>query len=153
MSLPLATIERLSARVAEPIESEEELALAREVLEAASDEVRHYGRNWLTPEDAPAVAITITVAAAARGYINPSGLSMERSDAVTFNRTDEFASGTALTKSEQKILKVYSRRGGITSTSMYSDVALRHRSSRAPEWRGYAPFLDGTKPFPLGRGI
>lgn len=152
MSLPLATIERLAARVAEPIESDEEIALAREVLEAASDEVRHYGRNWLTPEDAPAVAITITVAAAARGYLNPSGLSMERSDAVTFNRLDDYAAGTALTKSEQKILKVYSRRGGITSTSLYNDVALRHRSSDSPQWRGYAPSVDGTKPFPLGVG-
>lgn len=151
MSLPLATIEQLAARVAEAIETPEEIALARAMLEAASANVRHYGRNWLTPEAAPAVAVTITVAAAHRGYINPDGLESERADAVSIKRHDEYNVGVALTLEERNILKAYSRRGGIMSAGLHNDIALRTRSSHLDAAdRGYAPMLDRTKPFPLG---
>lgn len=151
MAEPLATVERVAARAGEKIETPEEVALAREMLEAASNEVRHYGRNWLRPEDAPAVAVTITVAAAARGYLNPGGIGTERADAVNFGRGDEYTKGTELWPSEIRMLRPFSRQGGIQSASLFNDVSITARSDRrGREDRGYAPTLDGTKPFPLG---
>lgn len=151
MAQPLATIERVAARAGEKIETPEEVALAQEMLEAASAEVRHHGRNWLTPEDAPAVAVTITVAAAARGYLNPGGLGSERADAMNFGRADDYTKGTELWPSEIRMLRPYSGRGGIQSASLYNDIALTTRSEAwRVQARGYAPTLDGTKPFPLG---
>lgn len=147
---PLATVERLAARVAEAIETPEEIALAQEMLEAASAEVRHYGRNWPTAEQAPAVAVTITVAAAARGYLNPGGFQMERADAMNLTRGDEYIAGTALTPEERNMLKTYSRRGGVVSAALHNDIVIDPRSAKVIRDRGYAPSHDGTKPYPLG---
>lgn len=147
---PLATIERLAARAAEVIETPEEIALAQSMLEAASANVRFYGRNWLTPEEAPAVAVTITVEAATRGYLNPGGIESERGDAVSYKRGDEYNVGAALTVEEQNQLKTFSRRGGIVSAGLHNDTVLDTRAAKVYYDRGYAPMLDRTKPFPLG---
>lgn len=108
---PLAGITRLAARIGEPIETAEDIALAEEMLEAASAEVRFYGLDWLNEATAPAVAVNITLAAAARGFQNPAGYAKERSDAANLERSEAYARGVELTDSEQRRLKTFTRRG------------------------------------------
>ena len=148
---PLATVARLSARVGEAIESVEELALAGEVLAEASALVRHYGRPWPFPATAPAVATSITVAAAARGYLNPAGYQMERGDMATFNRVEEYASGCALTRAEIAALKEYNVNSGIVSIGLVNNdrpMSTRGAAFGDPGWR---VMNDGNeKPFPWG---
>ena len=102
---------------------------------------------------APEVAVAITAAAASRGYMNPAGYDMERSDMSTFNRIPEYASGTQLTSSEIQMLKPFNRKGGVISVGLTNNDRPRPRSSRRAGFysdRGYAPSADGTKPIPLG---
>ena len=147
----LATPELVSARVGEPIESEEEISLAGAMLMEASAWVRHYGgQPWPTMEVAPAVAVAITAAAAARGYLNPAGFDMERGDMSTFNRVREYAAGTQLTTSEIAMLKPYNRRAGLVGVSLVNTDRPRPAHARRISERGYAPMADGTKPFPIG---
>ena len=148
----LATTEQVAARVGEPIETDEEKALAEAMLMEASAWVRHYGgQTWLTPEVAPAVAVAITAAAAARGWLNPAGFDMERGDMSTFNRVAEYAAGTQLTKAEIAMLKPFNRRAGVVSVGVSNPDRPRPAHGRFSEDRGYAPMADGTKPFPLGK--
>jgi len=149
---PLATRDRLAARVGEPIESAEEIALADEVLAEASALVRHYGRAWPDPETTPAVATAITVAAAARGYLNPAGYQMERSDSATFNRHDEYASGCSLTKAEIAALKVYNLNGGLIAVGFSNPDRPAPRNRANGYDFGWVQVNDGTgdKNFPFG---
>jgi len=148
---PLATIDRLAARVGEEIVTTEELALAEGVLREASTWVRHYGRPWEDVTKVPAAAVDIVVAAAARGYLNPSGFQMERGDSQTFNRLEDFAKGTELTRSEIEVLKPYRVRGSVISLAMSNPDRPLSRNARVYTDRGYAPVNDGNeKPFPLG---
>jgi stage V sporulation protein SpoVS len=152
MATPLASRDRLAARVGEAIETPEEIALADEVLAEASALVRHYGRAWPDPETAPAVATSIAVAAAARGYLNPSGFQMERSDMATFNRTDENAAGCALTRAEIAALKEYNLSGGIVSIGFVNPDRPMPRSGRNAIDLGWVQVNDGIgdKSFPWG---
>lgn len=145
---PLATVERLAARVGEPITDAGDIALAEEVLAEASALVRHYGRAWPDPSTTPAVATAITVAAAARGYLNPAGMQMERSDMATFNRHDEYASGCSLTRAEIAALKEYNINGGIISVGLTGTERPAPRSRRYVE-TNWTPVNDGgDKLFP-----
>lgn len=148
MVAPLATVERLAARVGEPIASAEEIALAEEVLAEASALVRHYGRAWPDPSTTPAVATAITVAAAARGYLNPAGMQMERSDSATFNRSDESAAGCALTRAEISALKEYNIGGGIISIGLTNADRPAPRSGRFVETNWTRVNDGGDKLFP-----
>lgn len=152
----LATVEQVSARVTEPIESAEEKALAEAMLWEASAWVRHYGgQPWPTRAGAPEVASVIAAAAASRGYMNPAGFEMERGDMSTLNRSPEYAAGTMLTASEIAMLSGFSRgRKGLASVSMVNHdrprPAHRNRSDFYRD-RGYVQMNDGNeKPFPLG---
>ena len=151
----LATVEQVAARVAEEISTADELDLADAMLLEASAWVRSYaGQTWADPALAPAVAVAITVAAAARGYMNPAAFLMERSDMSTFNRIPEYAAGTQLTPAEIKMLRPFNRAGGVISVGMTDDIrpAPRHGRRRAGRYedRGYAPDGNGAKPWPLG---
>lgn len=148
---PLAGLDRLAARVGEPIVSDAEIALATEVLAEASALVRHYGLPWPDPTTTPAVAVSITVAAAARGYLNPAGFSSERGDTAMFQRIEEYASGCSLSTAEIAALKEYNPRYGIISLGTFNSD--RPQPKHRDYWpRGYAPVDGGTdnKPFPLG---
>lgn len=151
---PLATVEHVAARSTETIETEEEVALAEAMLAEASAWVRHHGgMSWPTQDSAPEVAVAITAAAASRGYANPLGFSMERSDMTTFNRHPEYAAGTQLSKSEIAILKPFNRRSGVVSVGLSNSDRPAPRAGRKAgrfDDRGYAPMQDGTKPMPLG---
>lgn len=112
--MPLATVERVAARIGEPITSDEDIALANAVLEEASNWVRAYGLDWPNPELAPAVAVSITVSAAARGYQNPGGFESERAEVVTLGRAEDYAKGTELTQAEINMLeRISGRRKGV----------------------------------------
>ena len=149
----LATVEHVRARTAESIETAEELALADAMLLEASAWVRHHGgMAWPTMDVAPELAVAITAAAAARGYLNPGGFDMERSDMSTFDRHPEYAAGTQLSKSEIAMLKPFNRRGGVVSVGLSNSdrPRPRHGSRLSDEDRGYAATAYGGKPIPLG---
>ena len=150
----LATVAQVSARVTEPIESDEEIALAEAMLWEASAWVRHYGgQAWPAMANAPEVAAVITAAAASRGYMNPAGFDMERGDMATFNRIPEYAAGTQLTQSEIAMLTKFKRRPGLMSVSTLNTERPRPARRHGDFYRdrGYVPMNDGNeKPFPLG---
>ncbi|PRB44334.1 hypothetical protein CQ020_03755 [Arthrobacter sp. MYb23] len=113
---PLGTVARVAARVGEPITDPLDVALAVEMLEEASAQVRLYGLPWVDPETAPAIAVTTAIAAAARGYQNPSGLKLERGDAVSLDIDVDYRKGAALTAGEIKMIQMAANtRGRVTS--------------------------------------
>jgi hypothetical protein len=142
----------VAARIGEPISSAEDVQLAASVLNEASEQVRFYAQQpYWTSETAPPVAVAIAVAAAARGYLNPAGMDMERGDMVTFNRTKDYVSGAALTAQEITIVRALGRSGNIRSASLHNCDRPVPRSRTVAEDRGYAPVdWGGNKPFPLG---
>ncbi len=148
---PLATVAALASRVGEPIEGEQDIALADAVLAEASALVRHHADEaWPDGSTVPAVAVAITVAAAARAYLNPSGFQMERGDAVTFNRTEDYAAGAALTRAEINILKSLSRLGNVHSLPLSNPDVIRPRSSAS--LTGWDPCHVDDRPYPAGWG-
>ncbi|WP_029090108.1 hypothetical protein [Brevibacterium album] len=112
---PLATVDQVAARCGEPIELADEIALAESMIEAASAQVRHYGRLWPVASKAPAIARTIATSAAARGYMNPSGYTDERSDSVSLKRADMYAADVQLTPNEIRMLREASGAGSVQS--------------------------------------
>jgi hypothetical protein len=114
----LATVAQVAARIGEPIETVDDVKLAESVLDEASEQIRFYSQQSWTAATAPAVAVTIAVAAAARGYLNPSGYDMERGDMVTFNRSKEYVSGANLTPHEITIIKALGRKGNVRSVGL-----------------------------------
>lgn len=105
---------RLASRIGEPIESEADLSLAEESLDAAWEWVRTYGSlEWsFVDASTPGIARTIALSAAARVFQNPSGFVSERGDSVTFTRYEDFAKGAELTRAEIAALKKVSATGG-----------------------------------------
>lgn len=148
----LATVGQVAARIGEPISSAEDVQLAASVLNEASEQIRFFAQQpFWTSETAPPVAVAICVAAAARGFLNPSGFDSERGDMVTFNRTKEYVSGAALTAQEITIIKALGRTGNVRSASLHNCDRPIPRSRTMAEDRGYAPVdWGGNKPFPLG---
>lgn len=148
----LATVDQVAARLGEAIEEPDDIELAEACLEEASNLVRFYAQQPLwTASTAPAVAVTITVAAAARAVLNPAGFDSERGDMVTFNRGKDYTSGAALTPSEISIIKALGRSGNVRSVGLTSTARPVPRSRTMAEDRGYCPVdWGGNKPFPLG---
>lgn len=148
----LGTVAQIAARIGEPITAPEDVSLAVAVLAEASEQIRHYAQQpYWTAESAPAVAVTIAVAAAARGYLNPSGFDSERGDMVFLNRNKDYVSGAALTAQEITIVKALGRQGNVRSVKLNSEDRPAPRSRTRVEDRGYAPVdWGGNKPFPLG---
>jgi len=143
----LGTVARVAARVGEPIASDTDIALATEMLEEASAQVRLYGLPWPTLATAPAIAVTTAIAAAARGYQNPSGLKMERGDAVTLDVDVDYRKGAALTAGEIKMIQMAANtRGRVTSVPLTNPERFVATSD---SWRypGGSPeylFTDGS---------
>lgn len=90
----------IANRIGESIETPEELALAEEMLESASNWVRHYAAQEWTAANAPSLAVTITVAAATRGYLNPAGYLEERADTTFVKRASGWANDAKLLQDE-----------------------------------------------------
>lgn len=113
---PLGTVAKVAARVGEPITEASDVLLAESMLEEASAQVRLYGLPWENPVTAPAIAVTTAIAAAARGYQNPSGLKLERGDAVSLDIDVDYRKGAALTAGEIKMIQMAANvRGRVTS--------------------------------------
>ena len=148
----LATVAMVAARVGEPIVTVEDVKLAESVLDLASELVRFHAQQptW-TAATAPALAVSITVEAAYRAYLNPSGFDMERGDMVTFNRAEAYSAGVELTQKEVSIIKAIGRTGNVRSVGMANSDRPIPRSHPFVADRGYAPVdWGGNKPFPLG---
>lgn len=102
---PLSSVEEVAAKAGEEIASEQDIALANAMIQAASAQVRLFGQEWPDKATSPQIAQVITTAAAARGYLNPSGFSLERSDSVTIQRAEMYASDVELTPHEKAMLR------------------------------------------------
>lgn len=142
----------IAARIGEPITETTDVLLAESVILEASNQVRFYANqpDW-TMSTAHPLAVTIVVAAAARGFLNPSGYDMERGDMVTFNRDKKYVSGADLTTQEIADVRMMGRRGNIRSAGLTNSDRPIPRSRTCAEDRGYAPVdWGGNKPFPLG---
>lgn len=151
---PLASPEEVAAFTDEawPL-SEQDLKLAEACITAASNLARfHAGQNWPVRTEAPPVVSTIVVKAAAKGFMNPGGFQMERGDAVTFNRLEDFAAGVRFDAQDMVILKSFNKTATLHSVAMVNPESLIPRSmgSARRDPRGYAPMASGGKPFPLG---
>ena len=148
----LANVGQVAARIGEPIDDPDDIELAEAVLAEASEQIRHYAQQpYWNAETAPAVAVTIAVAAAARGFLNPSGFDSERGDMVTFNRGKDYTSGASLTQQEITIVRALGRTGNVRAVGLKSNDRPVPRSRTMAEDRGYAPVdWGGNKPFPLG---
>ncbi|MCQ9385121.1 hypothetical protein [Brevibacterium moorei] len=154
---PLSTVDEVAARTGEPIESPDDIKLAESMIEAASANVRHYGKPWPIRAGAPAMARTIATAAAARGYLNPSGFIDERSDSVTLKRAEAYAADTELTPREIKQLEDLAGETVIHSISISQGEDRWRPRSIAPGFMylrrdpGEAVAMDDrtTTPFPF----
>lgn len=138
MSELLATVERVAAKIGEPITTPEDVASATEMLEAASNWVRFYaGHDEWTSVDAPGMAVTIAIAAAARGYLNPAGFDEERSDASTFKRNERegFTQGARPTSDEIAVLRTYNS----ASKKMLSSIPTSNPERWVARSRRVAP--------------
>lgn len=106
-----ATVADLAARAGEPIDTPEDIALAKSLLAIVSAQIRMHGDAWPSPVLAPDICWAICVAAAARGYENPAQYSLERGDMQTLQRGDNAAAGEELTKQEIRAIKAASLNG------------------------------------------
>lgn len=146
----LATPDRVGNKAGEAIESPEELGLALEMLESASNWVRyHSGHPEWTAETAPEIAVTITIAAATRGYLNPAAYLEERADANFIKRKPGWSEEAKLDPGEIAVLKTFNMDAnisGIQSLPVVTD-GLHPLSSvgrRRPDIR-----IGWTEPFTL----
>lgn len=144
---PLGTVAKVAARVGETITTPEEIGLANAMLEEASAQVRFYGLPWEDPDAAPAVAVTISVAAAARGYQNPGGLKMERGDAVSIDVDIDYRKGASLTAGEIAMLKTFSARGRISSIPLTNPDRFIATSDSAAYQAGRPEYMWGDQPW------
>lgn len=135
---PLSTVEEVAAKAGETIDDPQDRALAEAMIEAASAQVRLFGQAWPEAASAPHIARVITTAAAARGYLNPSGFSMERSDSVTIQRADAYAADVELTPNEKAMLRQAS--SGVSTLSSVPITLGKERFIPRSQGRGRSPF-------------
>lgn len=98
----VADVER---RVNEPITAAADIETVEALLEIVSEDIRAYGSPWPEPLLAPRLCHTTAMKAAARGWLNLAGYTMERSDMLTLQRSDAYADGEALTRAEIKAIE------------------------------------------------
>ena len=112
----LATIEDLEARLGHPIVDDAERARAQALLDDASALVRFVaGQTWVDDTfdppvitDVPDVVVSITCAAALRGWYNPAAIESAQLGAVSVRYGGAWLSG-----SEREALAQYSRGAGL----------------------------------------
>lgn len=134
---PLSSVEEVAAKTGEEIVSEQDIALANAMIEAASAQVRLHGQAWPSKATAHPIAIVVTTAAAARGYLNPSGYAVERSDSVTLQRADMYAADVELTPYERSMLK---QAGSGVATVRSTPITLGKERFVPRSRRGRDPF-------------
>ncbi|MDN6377682.1 MAG: hypothetical protein L0K10_01900 [Brevibacterium aurantiacum] len=135
---PLSSIEEVAAKTGEEIVGDQEIALANAMIEAASAQVRVFGQAWPEKASAPHIAQVVTTAAAARGFLNPSGFSMERSDSVTLQRADMYAADVELTPYEKSMLRQAA--SGVSTVSSIPVTLGRERFIPRSQGAGKSPF-------------
>lgn len=135
---PLSSVEEVAAKTGEEIVGTQDIALAEAMIEAASAHVRLYGQAWPDRATSPHIAQVIATAAAARGYLNPSGFEMERSDSVTLQRASIYAADTELTPNEKAMLKQAS--SGVATVSSIGITLGKERFVPASARTGRSPF-------------
>jgi hypothetical protein len=135
----LAPIERLAARVPEGITTEDEIALAIEMLSDASEEVRAHGRPWTSVTVPPGI-VTIVLKVAARGYMNPAGYRVEDADSAGLERDPSYSKGATLTPDEVRRVKAIASRSGFGYVAASKPSSWRPRSLEDRSgWTGYVP--------------
>ena len=139
----LATVEQLAARVGEPVELPEEVALAEAMIEYASEQALHYGRPSWTAETLPGVVRQVVISAAAAGYQHPAGFESERADSVNFTVHEEWLRGAEFTDRQVKIVQQAARTHGRVrsmQTSRSNRFVSRSDERRHP-WFMKVPYV------------
>lgn len=114
MSEPLATLEELTTRLGYVLD-ERERGIALAALKDASALVRSYGAAWPHRATAPAVAVSVTLAAAERRTRNPEGYRSEAQGGYQYQLPASGPTGVALTDAEIRLLRAEAGMGGIYS--------------------------------------
>jgi hypothetical protein len=142
VALPrLASVDKLASWLGATIERDDRRA--QEVLDAASGLVRAAaGQAWVTSDgelitDVPAVAVTVTLTAAARAWMNPAGASDQRTGPFGASWPTG-AAGVMLTPDEREMLSAL--KGGVSGLSSVRVVAPARAS--ASRIIGWPPYLE-----------
>lgn len=149
MSDSLAPLSKLESRLPEPLETEQEIALAEEMLSDASAEARLHGNQLWTVDTVPSGVVNIILKAAARGYMNPAGFETEAADGTRLSRRREYAMGTTFTRPEINAVRGFAKRSGITYTRATKPNGWLARSDYEGSGTGYVPMVHHyAAPFP-----
>ncbi|RKN09646.1 hypothetical protein [Streptomyces radicis] len=114
MVQPLASLEQLTERLGYRL-TDPERVMAAAALADASALVRAYGAPWPNPATAPAVAVSITLAAAERRVRNPEGYRAEGQGGYSYQLPATAPTGVALTDAEIRLLRAEAGTGGLYS--------------------------------------
>lgn len=153
MSLDIATVEELQARLDWTLDSGEQ-GVAEAAIADLSDDARFYGHSKWDATTAPRQVKSLVLRAAARYMRNPDGFVQSRAGDETLVWSDrgEEAATAAFTDKEQKMLAVMAGRGnGLISVGItaWGPTTRRHPRYINPSSKydrldvGYVP-VDNT---------
>lgn len=122
----LATVEAVALRAGEDPDGleDDEVELINLLIDIVSADVRGYGQAWPDIALTPASVKAIVVKAAARGFMNISGYTLERGDMLTLQRSDMFSDGETLTRTEIATIRRQAAHSGIHSMPTQRDVIV-----------------------------
>ncbi|WP_432482591.1 hypothetical protein [Kineococcus esterisolvens] len=143
---PFATLDDLQGRLEWDLDPGEQ-AIARDALEALSEDARFYARrDWPTRAAAPRQVFTLVIRAAARFMRNPDGYTQSRAGDETLAWTDrgENAGSPVFTKSE--IAMLHQLGGG---SRLQTAEVTAWRSQQRPVAAGLVPVDYGGDGFPM----
>lgn len=112
MPEPLADLDQLTVRLGYQLDPTES-ALALAALSDASAMVRAYGLPWTDPATAPAVVVSVVLAAAERRVRNPEGYRAESQGGYQYQLPAMAPTGVALTDAEIRLIRAEAGAGGL----------------------------------------
>ncbi|WP_338932632.1 hypothetical protein WEB32_29655 [Streptomyces netropsis] len=116
---PLADLAALEARLGRTLAGEERTQ-AEAALADASAQVRAHGLPWPNPATAPAIVVSVVLAAAERRTRNPDGFRMEMQGAYQYQLPASLPVGAALSEAEIRLVRSAAGFGGVFSVPMES---------------------------------
>ena len=147
MATALATIEELEVRAGFELDDRtRQMAVA--ALDDASALVREYGDPTWTPEVAPPIAKSLTLAAALRYVHNPMSVTQSRGGDETLAWDPAAARGVYLLPEEIAVLERHAQQARglhVAEIVAYSDSTIRQRTRQIPVdyggkfWPDYRP--------------
>lgn len=147
MATALATIEELEVRAGFELDERTRL-MAKAALDDASALVREYGDPGWTPDMAPPIAKSLTLAAALRYVHNPMAVTQSRGGDETLAWDASAARGVYLLPEEIAVLERHAQQARglhVAEVVAYSDTRRRQQTRQIPVdyegkfWPDYRP--------------